>query len=105
VICVEKIAGKAAHKLKKECTYSHPQIASIGLTEEQAMQGGYDTKIGKLHSNLNGKSIAFSETEGLVKTIIDRKTGELLGAHVIGAEVTELISNFALAKQLEVTVN
>ncbi|MDR2548180.1 MAG: dihydrolipoyl dehydrogenase [Rickettsiales bacterium] len=107
VICVEKIAGKSPHKLKKECipncTYSHPQIASIGLTEEQAIKNGYNIKIGKFHSNFNGKSIALSETEGLVKTVVDKKTGELLGAHMIGAEVTELISNFALAKQLEGT--
>jgi dihydrolipoamide dehydrogenase len=107
VICVEKIAGKSPHKLKKECipncTYSYPQIASIGLTEEQAIKNGYDVKIGKFHSNFNGKSIALGETEGLVKVIIDKKTGELLGAHMTGAEVTELISNFALAKQLEGT--
>ncbi|MGL9681933.1 MAG: dihydrolipoyl dehydrogenase [Wolbachia sp.] len=107
VICVEKIADKSPNKLKKECipncTYSHPQIASIGLTEEQAIKNGYDVKIGKFHSNFNGKSIALGETEGLVKTVIDKKTGELLGAHMIGAEVTELISNFAIAKQLEGT--
>lgn len=107
VMCVEKIAGKNAHVLKKECipncTYSHPQIASIGLTEEQAKNHGYDIKIGKFYSHFNGKSIALSETEGLVKTIIDKKTGELLGAHMIGAEVTELISNFALTKHLEGT--
>ncbi|MGL9732491.1 MAG: dihydrolipoyl dehydrogenase [Wolbachia sp.] len=107
VICVEKIADKNPHKLKKECIpnciYSHPQIASIGLTEKQAIKNGYDVKIGKFHSNFNGKSISFGETEGLVKTVIDKKTGELLGAHMIGAKVTELISNFALAKQLEGT--
>ncbi|KLT22558.1 lipoamide dehydrogenase, pyruvate dehydrogenase complex, E3 component [Wolbachia endosymbiont of Armadillidium vulgare str. wVulC] len=107
VICIEKIAGKNVHVLKKECipncTYSHPQIASVGLTEEQARKNGYDIKVGKFHSKFNGKSIALGETEGLVKTIIDKKTGELLGAHMIGAEVTELISNFALAKQLEGT--
>lgn len=107
VMCVEKIAGKNAHVLKKECipncTYSHPQIASIGLTEEQAKNHGYDIKIGKFYSHFNGKSIALSETEGLVKTIIDKKTGELVGAHMIGAEVTELISNFALVKHLEGT--
>jgi dihydrolipoamide dehydrogenase len=105
VICVEKIAGKNVHTLKKECipncTYSHPQIASVGLTEEQAKNSGYDIKIGKFHSNFNGKSIALSETKGLVKTIIDKKTGEILGSHMIGVEVTELISNFILAKQLE----
>ncbi|APR97977.1 dihydrolipoyl dehydrogenase [Wolbachia endosymbiont of Folsomia candida] len=107
VICVEKIAGKNVHALKKECipncTYSHPQIASVGLTEEDAIKNGYDIKIGKFHSNFNGKSIALSETEGLVKTIIDKKTGEILGSHMIGAEVTELISNFALVKELEGT--
>ncbi|NSM56978.1 dihydrolipoyl dehydrogenase [Wolbachia endosymbiont of Atemnus politus] len=107
VICVEKIAGKNVHALKKEyipnCTYSHPQIASVGLTEEQAIKNGYDIKIGKFYSNFNGKSIALSEIEGLVKTVIDKKIGELLGAHMIGAEVTELISNFVLAKQIEGT--
>ncbi|MDN5247574.1 MAG: dihydrolipoyl dehydrogenase [Wolbachia endosymbiont of Tyrophagus putrescentiae] len=107
VICVEKIAGKDTHALKKEnvpsCTYSHPQIASVGLTEEQAKEKGYDLKVGRFYSNFNGKSIALNETEGLVKTIIDSKTGELLGAHMIGAEVTELISNFVCLKQLEGT--
>ncbi|MCA4775424.1 dihydrolipoyl dehydrogenase [Wolbachia endosymbiont of Mansonella ozzardi] len=107
VICVEKIADKSPRRLKKECipncTYSHPQIASVGLTEEQAIKNGYNIKIGKFHANFNGKSIALGETEGLVKTVVDKKTGELLGAHMIGAEVTELISNFALAKQLEGT--
>ncbi|QKX01771.1 dihydrolipoyl dehydrogenase [Wolbachia endosymbiont of Cruorifilaria tuberocauda] len=107
VICIEKIAGKNVHLLKRECipncTYSHPQIASVGLTEEQAVKNGYDVKIGKFHSNFNGKSIALGETEGLVKTVIDKKTGELLGAHLLGAEVTELISNFVLAKQIEAT--
>ncbi|NUY39639.1 dihydrolipoyl dehydrogenase [Wolbachia endosymbiont of Litomosoides brasiliensis] len=107
MICIEKIAGKNVHALKKECipscTYSHPQIASVGLTEEQAIKDGYDIKIGKFHSNFNGKSITLGETEGLVKVIMDKRTGELLGAHMIGAEVTELISNFVLAKQLEGT--
>lgn len=107
VMCVEKIAGRNVHALKKECipncTYSHPQIASVGLTEEQAKNNGYDVKIGKFYSHFNGKSIALNETEGLVKTIIDKKTGELLGAHMIGTEVTELISNFVLTKQLEGT--
>lgn len=107
VICIEKIAGKNTHKLKKECipncTYSHPQIASIGITEEQAVKNGYDIKVGKFDLNFNGKSIALNEAKGLVKTIIDKKTGELLGAHMIGAEVTELISNFSLVKQMEGT--
>jgi dihydrolipoamide dehydrogenase len=107
IICVEKIAGHKPDPIKKECipncTYSHPQIASIGLTELQAEKAGYDIKIGRFYSNFNGKSIALDETEGLVKTIIDKQSGELLGAHMIGAEVTELISNFALVKQLEGT--
>ncbi|QOD38337.1 dihydrolipoyl dehydrogenase [Candidatus Wolbachia massiliensis] len=107
VICVERIAGKNVHALKKECipncTYSHPQIASIGFTEKQAIKNGHDIKIGRFYSNFNGKSIVLDETEGLVKTVIDKKTGELLGAHMIGAEVTELISNFVLVKQLEGT--
>ncbi|QKX02356.1 dihydrolipoyl dehydrogenase [Wolbachia endosymbiont of Dirofilaria (Dirofilaria) immitis] len=107
MICVEKIAGKGTHVLKKECipncTYSHPQIASVGLTEEQAIKGGYDIKVGKFYSNFNGKSIVFDETGGLVKTVIDKKTGELLGAHLLGAEVTELVSNFVFAKQIEAT--
>ncbi|QCB62045.1 dihydrolipoyl dehydrogenase [Wolbachia endosymbiont of Brugia malayi] len=107
VICIERIAGKNVRALRKECipncTYSHPQIASVGLTEEQAIKDGYDIKIGKFHSNFNGKSITLGETEGLVKVIIDKKTGELLGAHMIGVGVTELISNFVLVKQLEGT--
>ncbi|WP_333023528.1 dihydrolipoyl dehydrogenase [Wolbachia endosymbiont of Pentidionis agamae] len=107
VICIEKIAGKNPHTLKRNCvpncTYSHPQIASVGLTEEQAKKDGYDIKIGKFYSNFNGKSIALSETEGLVKTIIDKKTGEIIGSHMIGAEVTELINGIALIKQMEGT--
>ncbi|MDF0607658.1 dihydrolipoyl dehydrogenase [Wolbachia endosymbiont of Onchocerca gibsoni] len=107
MVCVEKIAGKDVHVLKKECvpncTYSYPQIASVGLTEEQAIKDGYDIKIGKFHSNFSSKSIVLGETDGLVKTVIDKRTGELLGAHLLGAEVTELISSFVLAKQIEVT--
>ncbi|OEY87043.1 dihydrolipoyl dehydrogenase [Wolbachia pipientis] len=107
VICIEKIANKAPHHLQRECIpnciYSYPQIASIGLTEEQAKTAGHDIKIGRSYANFNGKSIALGETEGLVKTIIDRKSGEILGAHMIGAEVTELINSFALVKQLEGT--
>ncbi|WP_253300220.1 dihydrolipoyl dehydrogenase [Wolbachia endosymbiont of Chironomus riparius] len=107
VMCIEKIAGKDVHACNKEyvpnCTYSHPQIASLGLTEEQARNEGYEIKVGKFYSQFNGKSIALGETEGLVKTIIDKNTGEILGAHMIGAEVTELISNFVLTKQLEGT--
>lgn len=107
IVCLDNIAKKSTYSIKKECipncTYSHPQIASIGLTEKQARNNGYDIKIGRCYSHFNGKSIALSETEGLVKVIIDRKTGELLGAHMIGAEVTELISTIVLGKQLEGT--
>ncbi|UWI83354.1 dihydrolipoyl dehydrogenase [Wolbachia endosymbiont of Howardula sp.] len=107
IICVEKIAGKNTYTMKKECiphcTYSYPQIASIGLTEEEARKKGFDIKVGKYFSYLHGKSIALNETDGLSKTIIDKNTGELLGAHMIGVEVTELISNLALIKQLEGT--
>lgn len=108
VLCVEKIKGlKTAHPMKKEnipgCTYSYPQIASLGLTEEAAKARGGDIKIGRFPYLANGKAIAMGETEGLIKTIFDGKTGELLGAHMIGAEVTELIQGFCLAKTLEAT--
>ncbi|MDG7056089.1 MAG: dihydrolipoyl dehydrogenase [Wolbachia endosymbiont of Meromenopon meropis] len=107
VTCIEKIANKSSRKLKKDCipscTYSYPQIASIGFTEECAIKNGHNVKIGRFYSSFNGKSIAIGETEGLLKIVIDKKTGELLGAHMIGEEATELISNFALVKQLEGT--
>lgn len=105
VICVEKIAGKNPICFKKEnipsCIYSYPQIASVGLTEKQAVGNGYEIKVGKFFSNCNGKSIVIGESEGMVKTIIDKKTGELLGAHMVGAEVTEMISTYVVSKQLE----
>jgi dihydrolipoamide dehydrogenase len=109
VLCVEKIKGlKSAHPMKKTdipgCTYSYPQIASVGLTEEAAKAAGkYDLKVGRFPYLANGKAIAMGEPEGLVKTIFDGKTGELLGAHMVGAEVTELIQGFCLAKTLEAT--
>ncbi len=109
VLCVEKIKGlSTAHPMKKTnipgCTYSYPQIASVGLTEEAAKAAGkQDLKIGRFPYLANGKALAMGETEGLVKTIFDGKTGELLGAHMIGAEVTELIQGFCLAKTLEAT--
>lgn len=108
VLAVEKIAGqKGLHPLKREnipgCTYSAPQIASIGLTEEAAKANGREIKVGRFPFMGNGKALAMGEPEGLVKTIFDAKTGELLGAHMIGAEVTELIHGFALAKTLEAT--
>ncbi len=108
VICVEKIAGvKDVHPLKTEqipgCTYCHPQVASVGLTEAKAKEQGYQVKVGRFPFMGNGKAIALGEAEGLVKTIFDAKTGQLLGAHMIGTEVTELIQGYAVAMSLETT--
>jgi dihydrolipoamide dehydrogenase len=108
VICVEKIAGvKDVHPLDKGnipgCTYCRPQIASVGLTEAAAKAKGHELKVGRFPYIANGKAIAMGETEGLIKTIFDAKTGELLGAHMIGAEVTELIQGYVVARQLETT--
>jgi dihydrolipoamide dehydrogenase len=108
IICVEKIAGiDGVHPLDKtaipSCTYSSPQVASVGLTEDQARQSGHELKIGRFPYSANGKAIALGETEGLVKTIFDAKSGALLGAHIIGAEATELIQGFVIAKTLETT--
>ena len=85
------------------CTYTRPQIASVGLTEEKALEKGYKIKIGRFSPVGNGKSVAIGQTEGLIKVIFEEKTGELLGAHMIGAEVTELISSFLVGKQMEGT--
>ncbi|MEK7801358.1 MAG: dihydrolipoyl dehydrogenase [Pseudomonadota bacterium] len=108
IICVEKIAGlKDVHPLDKSgipgCTYAHPQVASIGLTEAKAKAAGYEIKVGRFPFMGNGKAIALGEPEGLVKTIFDAKTGALIGAHMIGAEVTEMIQGFAIGKTLETT--
>lgn len=108
VICVEKIAGeKGVHPLETSnipgCTYCVPQIASVGLTEAKAKEAGHEIKVGRFPFIGNGKAIALGEPEGMVKTIFDAKTGELLGAHMIGAEVTELIQGFGIAKTLETT--
>ncbi len=108
VICVEKIAGvKDVHPLDVNgipgCTYCMPQVASVGLTEKQAKDKGYKLKVGRFPYMGNGKAIALGEPEGLVKTIFDEKTGELLGAHMIGAEVTELIQGYVIGKKLETT--
>jgi dihydrolipoamide dehydrogenase len=108
VICVERIAGvEGVHPLDTSripgCTYCHPQVASIGLTEAAAKEQGYEVKVGRFPFIGNGKAIALGETEGLVKTVFDAKTGELLGAHMIGAEVTELIQGYGIAKTLETT--
>lgn len=108
IICVEKIAGKPGlHPLKKEnipgCTYCHPQVASVGLTEKAAKEQGYKVKVGKFPFIGNGKAIALGEPEGFVKTIFDNETGELLGAHMIGAEVTEMIQGYVVGKTAELT--
>ncbi|MCB1563855.1 MAG: dihydrolipoyl dehydrogenase [Alphaproteobacteria bacterium] len=108
IICVEKIAGqKDVHPMKKGdipgCTYCTPQIASVGLTEAKAKEAGYTVKVGRFPFMGNGKAIALGEPEGLVKTVFDAKTGELLGAHMIGAEVTELIQGFVIGKSAELT--
>lgn len=108
VICVEKIAGqKGVHPLNKAnipgCTYCMPQVASVGMTEAQAKEKGHKVKVGRFPFAGNGKAIALGEPEGLIKTVFDEKTGELLGAHMIGAEVTELIQGYGIAKTLETT--
>jgi dihydrolipoamide dehydrogenase len=107
VICVEKIAGLDAHAMDKAkipgCTYCQPQIASVGMTEDAAKQVGRKVRIGRFPFIGNGKAIALGEPDGLVKTIFDADTGELLGAHMVGAEVTELIQGFVVAMNLETT--
>jgi dihydrolipoamide dehydrogenase len=106
VHCVEHIAGLAPTNLKSPipgCTYSNPQIASVGLTEAQAKEQGLEPQVGRFPFRVNGKAIAAGEVEGFVKTIFDGKTGALIGAHMIGAEVTEMIQGFALAMTLEAT--
>ena len=105
---MEKIAGvKGVHALNVQnipgCTYSRPQIASVGMTQAEAESNGYEIKIGKFPFMGNGKAIALGEMEGFVKTIFDNKTGELLGAHMIGAEVTEMIQGYTVARTLETT--
>jgi dihydrolipoamide dehydrogenase len=108
VICVEKIKGlNDVHPMKIEnipgCTYCMPQVASVGLTEARAKEKGYQVKTGKFPFIGNGKAIAMGEVEGMVKTVFDAKTGELLGAHMVGAEVTEMIQGYGIAKTLETT--
>ena len=108
VICVEHIAGvNDVHPLDTRnipgCTYCRPQVASVGLTEKAARDAGYEVKVGHFPFIGNGKAIALGEPEGMVKTVFDAKTGELLGAHMVGAEVTELIQGYTIAKTLETT--
>ena len=108
IICIEKIAGmKHVHPIEDNsvpgCTYCRPQVASVGLTETKAKQAGYEIKVGKFPFLANGKAIALGDDEGLIKTIFDAKTGALLGAHMIGPEVTELIQGYVVARTLETT--
>lgn len=108
ILCIEKIAGvEGVHPLETSripgCTYCWPQVASVGLTEDAAKDAGHEIRVGRFPYQGNGKAIALGEPEGLIKTIFDAKTGELLGAHMIGAEVTELIQGYSIAKTLETT--
>ena len=107
VMVAELAAGLNPHAVKPEsiagCTYCHPQVASVGYTETKAKEAGFDIKVGRFPFMGNGKAIALGEAEGFVKTIFDAKTGELLGAHMVGAEVTELIQGYVVGRQLETT--
>lgn len=113
IICVEKIAKQEGKfkghvkPMKREnipaCTYCSPQVASVGLTEAKAKEQGYEVKVGRFPFAANGKAIAMGEANGLIKTVFDKKTGELLGAHMVGAEVTEMIQGYVIAKSLEAT--
>lgn len=103
----EMIAGQKVHAIKPGsiagCTYCHPQVASVGMTEAQAIEAGHEIKVGRFPFIGNGKAIALGEAEGMVKTVFDGKTGELLGAHMVGAEVTEMIQGYVIGRQLETT--
>ncbi|OGA40629.1 MAG: hypothetical protein A3G28_00305 [Betaproteobacteria bacterium RIFCSPLOWO2_12_FULL_68_19] len=107
IVCIEHIAGKNPPPIDRgmipSCTYCLPQVASVGLTEEQARQQGYEIKVGRFTFAGNGKAVAMGEPEGLVKTIFERPSGRLLGAHMLGAEVTELIQGYVIAMNLETT--
>ena len=108
VMVAELIGGKNhVHAVKPEtiagCTYCHPQVASVGYTEAKAKELGFDVKVGRFPFIGNGKAIALGEPEGMIKTVFDAKTGELLGAHMVGAEVTELIQGYVVGRQLETT--
>jgi dihydrolipoamide dehydrogenase len=107
VICVEAIAGKHPHPLDVAnipgCTYCRPQVASVGMTEAKAKASGREIKVGHFPFIGNGKAIAMGEPDGMVKTVFDAKTGELLGAHMVGAEVTEMIQGYVIARTLETT--
>ena len=107
VVCVEKLAGRDVHPIDwtniPGCTYSRPQVASVGLTEARAKEAGHAVRVGRFPFIGNGKAIAMGEPEGMVKTVFDAGTGELLGAHMVGAEVTEMIQGYTIARTLETT--
>jgi dihydrolipoamide dehydrogenase len=107
VVCVEAIKGLHPHAMDKRlipgCTYCSPQVASVGLTEAAANEAGYEIRVGRFPFVGNGKAIALGEPDGLVKVVFDKKTGALLGAHMVGAEVTELIQGYVVAMNLETT--
>ena len=107
VMVAELIAGQKVHPIKPNsipgCTYCHPQVASVGLTEARAVEAGYDIKVGRFPFIGNGKAIALGESDGMVKTVFDARTGELLGAHMVGAEVTEMIQGYVIGRTLETT--
>ena len=107
IVCIEKLAGGDPHPFEvwniPGCTYSRPQVASVGLTEAKAKEAGHEVKVGKFPFIGNGKAIALGEADGFVKTVFDATTGALLGAHMVGAEVTELIQGYVVARQLETT--
>ena len=107
VICVEAIKGLHPHPIDKNlipgCTYCQPQVASVGLTEAKAKEGGREIRVGRFPFVGNGKAIALGDDQGLVKVVFDKKTGQLLGAHMVGAEVTELIQGYVVAMNLETT--
>ncbi|MGJ4899938.1 dihydrolipoyl dehydrogenase [Bradyrhizobium sp. HKCCYLS2058] len=107
VVCIEAIKGLHPHPMDKNlipgCTYCHPQVASVGLTEAKAKEQGRDVRVGRFPFVGNGKAIALGEDQGLVKVIFDKKTGQLIGAHMVGAEVTELIQGYVVAMNLETT--
>jgi dihydrolipoamide dehydrogenase len=107
VMVAELIAGGHPHPIKPGsiagCTYCHPQVASVGMTEAKAKEAGHEVRVGRFPFIGNGKAIALGESEGLVKTVFDAKTGELLGAHMVGAEVTELIQGYVVGRTLETT--
>lgn len=107
VMVAEMLAGQKPHSVNYQniagCTYCTPQIASVGYSEAQAKEAGYSIKVGRFPFNGNGKAISLGETEGLIKTVFDAETGELIGAHMIGSEVTELIQGYVIGRQLETT--